>query len=222
MSNVIFPHLYGLAFDVKKTLATGTTIQSAWSLRHETRLSRGPDPINKFSLHYRILDDKGARDSLNTLEAFFRARAGAYDSFLLKLSDVQGGTVSTVNGQTLISDGSGNCPFIRPLGSTGSTETVFELAGVNGNPGSAPVVKMGGTPLTTSPAQYTISGPGVALSGVSYPGMVAEISATITGSITADFTWYYRMRFEQDETEFDMFHYLLWEAQEVKLMETGQ
>jgi hypothetical protein len=218
MSNVKFPHLYGLAFDVKKTVDTGTVIQPTWSLRRETRINRDPDPISNFSLHYVILDDGLARNSLNQLEAFFRARKGAYDSFLLSLDDVTKSTHGTVTGQSLTPDGSGYAPFLRTIYST-DVETVFELAGVNGNPGTPPVVKMSGTPLTTSPSQYTIHGPGVAGTGVTYPGMVAEITASITGPITADFTWYYRVRFEQDEAEFEMFHYLLWEAQEIKLTE---
>jgi hypothetical protein len=218
MSNVKFPHLYGLAFDVKKTVSTGTVIQPAWSLGKETRLRRGPDPLSKFSLHYVILDDGLARDSLNQLEAFFRARSGSYDSFLLSLDDVTNATHGTRTAQSLTPDGSGYTPFVRTIHGS-DVETVFELAGVNGNPGSAPVVKMSGTPLTTSPAQYTIHGPGVAGTGVTYPGMVAEITASITGPITADFTWYYRVRFDQDDTEFEMFHNLLWEAQEIKLTE---
>jgi hypothetical protein len=217
MSVAVFPHLYGLAFDVKRTTSTGTTVQAAYSLGKETRLRRGPDPLNKFSLHYIILDDNVARNSLNTLDAFFRARSGAFDSFLLKLDDVSGKSISAITGQSLTPDGSGYTPFVRPI--AGGTETIFELAGVNGNPGSAPVVKMSGTPLTTSPSQYSIHGPGVAGTGVTYPGMVAEITASITGPITADFSWYYRVRFDQDETEYEMFHYLLYEAQEIKLTE---
>jgi hypothetical protein len=219
MSNVQFPHIHGVSWEMKKTLVTGTTIQSAYALGHETRISRGPDPLSKFTLAYTILDDGLAHDSLNKLEAFFRDRRGAFDDFLLSVDDVTKTTHGTVTGQALTASGAGNAPFVRSIGTSGSFETIFELAGVNGNPGSAPVVKMSGTPLTLSPVQYAIAGPGVAVSGTTYPGMVAEISASITGPITSDFTWYYRVRFEQDEQELDLFHYLLWKAQEVSLIE---
>jgi hypothetical protein len=219
MSIAVFPHLYGLAFDVKRTTSTGTVVQPSWSLRKETRLRRDPNPINKFSLHYVILDDGLARNSLNKLDGFFRSRTGGFDSFLLDLDDVSGSTSGTIIGQSLTPDGSGFAPFVRSIDT--ATETIFELAGVNGNPGSAPVVKMSGTPLTTSPSQYTIHGPGVAGTGVTYPGMVAEITASITGPITANFSWYYRVKFDQDETEYEMFHYLLYGAQEIKLTEVG-
>jgi hypothetical protein len=219
MSAILFPHITkGLAFDVKPKQIGGTTKQSAWALGKETRISRGPDLLNGWTLHYRKLEDGLTYDSLNQLKAFFHDRAADYDSFLLKLDDVSKATHSTVTGQPLTVT-SGYAPFVINIGTTTSLETIFELAGVNGNPGTPPVLHMAGTGVLTPGTDYTIQGPGVAISGTTYPGLVAIITHGITGAVTADFTWYYRVRFEQNEQEYEMFHYLLYEAQEVRLIE---
>lgn len=218
MSNLLFPHLYGLSWDMKEGLVGSTNVQEAQAPGFETRLANGPDVLSRFALQYVVLDDGLKYDSLNKFAAFFRARRGKFDSFLLSLNDVTKTTHGTLAAQVLTPEAGGYTPIVRALGTSGEVERIFELAGVNGNPGAAPVLKMGGVALTPG-TDYTIQGPGVAVSGKTYPGLVAVISHAITGTVTIDGSWYYRVRFEQDAQEFSMFHYLLWNAEEVKLTE---
>jgi uncharacterized protein DUF2460 len=308
VANILFPTLKGLTWDIKKIPEDATLIQTAANLGYETRVSLTPDPIWHFECKYAVLRQnvQGAvTDELKVLEGFFTARKGDFQSFLLNLSTLTQNTKdSSVTGQTLIPDSNGVAPFVlTPLGltytppinnvydvaDTNVLETIFELAGVNGNPGTPPVLKMGSTTLiqtgpttysgtipSSSPYQVTISNwisdlanvkaNGVSLtltsgspasgqyavaSGVytfnsaqagqtlsiaysrqgdysiegigynsgnySYPGLVAVITTTITGTITADFSWYYRVRFEQNKQEFLLFSYMLWETQEVQM-----
>jgi hypothetical protein len=216
MSRLVFPHLYGLAWEMTKHRLPSTLKQGAFTPGYSTRLQRGPDPIFSFDLEYKVLDDGLAHDSLNILEGWHNDRGGNFDSFLLKLSDVVSGAVSTITGQVITPDSGGCAPIVRAIGTSGSAENIYELAGVNGNPGTAPVLHMSGSVLNAG-TDYTIQGPGYSGSGYSYPGLVAVISKTITGTVTADFTWYYRVLFAEDEMELQMFLYKLWTLKKVTL-----
>ncbi len=101
-------------------------------------------------------------------------------------------------------------------------ENIYELAGVNGNPGSAPVVKLNGTLLVPT-TDYTFHGPGYASGNITYPGLVVVITHSLgspVGVVTADFTWYYRMRFLQSELDVDWFFFLASKAKQIEMVQT--
>lgn len=228
----MFPNrtaLPGLSWEMKTRDEFFNLTQKAAAPGYRTSVNLGPDPIIHFELTYDWLRQAGSQagtpstDELWTLRALFRNMKGDFDSFLLYAPDVTENTADgQITGQALTPDSNN----IAPLIVTRSTdnENIYEAAGVNGNPlvtgASAPVIKKDGTPLTLT-TDYTIQGPGFAVGNTTYPGLAIVFVASTTGhTITADFTWYYRVKFEQGDQEYDKFLALLYDAQTVKLEQT--
>lgn len=224
MSNAVFPKLPGLSWEMKTKDEFFNLIQSAAAPGFETRLSLGPDPLVHFDLIYNWLRQPGSQadgpaqsDELMTIRGFHRARRADFDSFLLYAPDVtENASDGTVTGQVLTSDANHIAPLVITRG--GFDENIYEAAGVNGNPGVAPVIKRAGTPIVAG-TDYNIVGPGFALAGVTYPGLAVQFLTSDVG-ITADFSWYYRVRFAQGMQEYDKFLALLYSAQTVQVVTT--
>ena len=220
MSTDLFPTLPGANWEVKMKDEFATLIQKAAAPGFETRLLLGPDPLIHFELDYNFLRQKSydaTSDEPYVLRGFFRARHGDFESFLLSLpvltENLDDGAVA---GQALTPDANHIAPLV--ITREGYDENIYEVGGVNGNPGSAPVVYNGGVSLTAG-TDYNIVGPGYALDGVTYPGLAVQFLIDPTGfTMTADFSWYYRVRFEQSDQEFDKFLALLYSAQKVQLV----
>jgi hypothetical protein len=153
------------------------------------------------------------------LRSFFRAHNGGFKSFLLSLPDLtENPADGTVIAQPLTPDANNIAPLVVSRAS--DDETIFEAAGVTGNPGTAPVIKKDGAALAIG-TDYNIVGPGFQLAGVTYPGLAIQFLTSTAGhAMTADFSWYYRVRFEQSEQEFDKFLQFLYSAQRVQLVTT--
>lgn len=228
MSNIVFPTLKGLGWDLKIKDEFFSLSQKGTTPGFETRVLLGPDPIIHFDLTYSYLRQKtysstpgyqNSTDEIATLRGFFRARNGDFDSFLvslpaLSLNPADGATT----GQVLTPDSNNVAPLVVIRETY--TENIYEAFGINGNPGTAPVVKKNGTPLV-SVTDYNFVGPGFALAGVTYPGLAIQfITATAGQTMTVDFNWYYRVRFEQSDQEFDLFLALLYSAQKVQFITT--
>lgn len=58
--------------------------------------------------------------------------------------------------------------------------------------------------------QYNLIGPGVAVNGYSYLGLVLQWDAEPTAPITAMFPFYFRVRFETDGLDFEQFLRTMW------------
>jgi hypothetical protein len=229
MSNVVFPTLKGLTWGLKFRDEFFTLMQASTAPGFETRVLLGPDPIIHFELVYNYLRQKSyttsfgiyqnSSDEIAILRGFFRARNGDFDSFLLSLPTItQNNADGTITGQTLTPDANNIAPLVV-IRETYS-ESIYEAFGVNSNPGTAPVVKKDGTPLLSG-TDYNFVGPGFSLAGVTYPGLAVQfITATGGHVMTADFSWYYRVRFEQGNQEFELFLALLYSAQKVQLVTT--
>lgn len=233
MSNVLFPALPGISWEVKLSDEFSNLIQKAAAPGFETRLSLGPDPLIHFELDFTFLRQPGAggaatygtaTDELNTLRGFFRARNADFDSFLIFMPLLtENAADGSVTGQALTPDANNIAPLaITEAGSY--NENIYEAAGVNGDPlptgTAAPVIRKDGTPLTIT-TDYNIVGPGFALSGVTYPGLAIQFLASTSGHVmTADFSWLYRVRFEQSKQEFDKFLALLYSANKVQMVTT--
>jgi hypothetical protein len=230
MSNVLFPKLPGLHWELKLSDEFRNLKQEAAAPGYETRLSLGSDPLIHFELNYDFLRQPGSQadklgspaEELMNLRGFFRAQQGTFGSFLLYAPDVtENNADGVITGQVLTPDSNNIAPLI--VTRAGFNENIYEAAGVNGDPlgvGAAPVIKKDGTPLTLT-TDYSFHGPGYAVGNTTYPGLAVVFVASTTGHvITADFTWFYRVRFEQDTQEFQKFLALLYEAQQVQLVVT--
>ncbi len=221
MSSAVFPQLRGLQWNVGRQPIFDTLTYGS-SSGYEVRVSKYPDPKWLYKLEYNHLRNGYSNvDDLNTLLGFFLARQGSYDSFLVNLADLTlNAADGTTTGQSLTVDGNNFAPLVHSLGSSGVTETIYELHGV-------PVIKGNGStiPLTghnVNPASghwsYWDASATRTYGGTSYPGVVIAFGSTPAAPVTADFSWYQRMRFEKDNAEFEAFMYQLYELQEVDLI----
>jgi uncharacterized protein (TIGR02217 family) len=214
VSNVLFPKIRGLAWDIVKTPTFNTEIQESLAGR-EVRVQNFQNPIWEFTLHYEyLLNDPRFRDDteatpLETLVGFFLARGGQFDDFLLNESDLTNRLEdSTYSGQP-VGTGNGvntNFQLLRNVG--GFMEAVQNPAN------QTALVYVGGSPKVQGP-DYTIAN-----------GLVTFTTAPANGAaITADFTFLHRVRFHtgtsrsgKEGIEFSNFYYQLYECKDVQLI----
>jgi uncharacterized protein (TIGR02217 family) len=218
MSNLLFPKIRGLGWSITKNPTFSTEIQSSLAGR-EVRVQNFQNPIWEFTLAYEyLLNDPRSRDEneqtpLETLIGFFLARGGQFDDFLLNESDLtQRFEDSAYSGQ--------------PVGTGDGTTKNFQLVRNFGgfleacqNPANqAASIYDNGTLQATN--TYTISS-----------GLVQFNNAPANGhSITADFTFLHRVRFDagtsrgnsasstREGIEFSNFYFNLYECKEVQLI----
>jgi hypothetical protein len=152
------------------------------------------------------------------LLGFFLARKGAYDSFLLDLSQLTNnpGDAVVTNQNINLAPPNYASSLVRTLGGSGYDEVVYELSGTpvvrgNGNPLTANIDYRLYTPVQTASGQLNAN-------GITYSGWAVQALAPIAPPITTDLGFYYRVRFAQDEQEFNLFSQMLYEAQEIKLV----
>lgn len=190
MSNILFPQLPGLRWEMTTADEFHTLVQEAANPDYETALLLGPDPTIHFELEYSFLRQPGAQggyggaDELNTLRGFFRARSGDFDSFLLSAPQItENPADGAIAGQALAPDANNVAPLI--VTRAGYMENIYEAAGVNGNPSAAPVIRKDGTVLApTTPATYTGTVPSSAPYSVTVPNWASD-SANVTVGGTA-------------------------------------
>ena len=200
----IFPALPGLGWSVSKAPRFATRTQKAISGR-ELRIVDQVNPIWTFTLTYEILrDNHDARgpggvgagfDELRTLAGFFLQQQGAFTPFLFD-------------------DPTDDSVLAQPIGSGNSSATVFQL-----------VRNFGGfsEPIAAPNVVSAIYFNGVLQSASGYTvdpttGLVTFAAPPPSGqAITADFTYYFRVRFADDTAEFENFMYQLWSLKQIKL-----
>jgi uncharacterized protein (TIGR02217 family) len=221
MSNILFPKIRGLSWEVVKNPTLSTEIQSSLAGR-EVRIQNFQNPIWEFTLIYEyLLNDPKFRDDtgstpLEQLIGFFMARGGQFDDFLLNESDLTQRLEDSVFSGQPIGTGDGvtvNFQIVRNFG--GFLEACQNPAN------QAARVYVNGTPKVQG-TDYTIS-----------LGLVTFTSAPALGAaITADFTFLHRVRFDlgtsrgnassssgtREGIEFSNFYYNLYECKEVQLI----
>lgn len=205
----VFPSLPGLAWSVSKTPSLATRVQRSVSGR-ELRLNDQPTPIWDWTLTYSLLRDQwdvrggtgpgSGYDELRTLMGFFLQQQGAYQPFLF-----DDPTDDRVVGQYL---GTGNSStatwqLVRTMGASlaggGFSEPILA-------PNTVSNVYLNG--IVQSPSNYSVnSGNGELTFDTPPTGQV----------ITADFTYYFRVRFSADTAAFENFMWQLWQAKQIKL-----
>jgi hypothetical protein len=211
MSNAIYPaKVRGLTYSVTKTPEFSTVVQRAVSAA-EIRIPNWQNPIWHWDLIYDYLwDDPGniapglTQTDLRTLMGFYMSRQGMFDSFLY--SDPNDNTVTTDDQtlQVVVSGGTSYVPIQRAMGPIGAQfyEDVTDLDG--------PIQIFDNAVLQAPVINYNIIGPGVALDGFSFEGLVAQWVGTPTGPITANFGFFFRVKFDTDKVDFEEFVNKLW------------
>jgi uncharacterized protein (TIGR02217 family) len=196
MSNLIFPTLPGLAWNVSVAPTFTTAVKTAVSGK-EQRTSYQAYPLWKISLSYEFLRDGNRGTDLDTLAAFFLTMKGQWDSFLFTMPSDN--TVTAMNFGT--GDGSNRYFQISRAISGGgfaSAEPVMNL------PGTGTQIYVNGT-LKTLTTDYLLSA-----------GLVTFGTAPANGaSLTWSGSFYYRCRFLQDTAEFLKFMQDLWELKKI-------
>ena len=200
----IFPALPGLGWSVTKAPRFQTRIQRAVTGR-ELRILDQPYPVWTWTLTYSLLRDKhdtrgagglgAGYDELHTLAGFFLQQQGAFAPFLF-----DDPTDDRVASQT--------------IGTGDSSMAAFQL-----------VRTMNGfnEPIVAPNVVSTIYFNGIRQAAATY-GVDAETGrVTFTNPppagqlVTADFTYYFRVRFADDTAEFENFMYQLWQLKQIKL-----
>jgi uncharacterized protein (TIGR02217 family) len=221
MSNLQFPAIRGLGWDIKKVPTFNTEVQQALSGR-EVRLQNFPNPIWEFTLHYEyLLNDAKTRDdngntALETLVGFFLARGGQFDDFLLNESDLTGRREdSDYQGQLCMNTVTGT--YVGD----GNTKTFQILRNIGGfleyvqNPANqAASVYVGGA-LKVVSTDYAIGN-----------GIINFVVAPGNGvAVTADYIFLQRVRFDvgssrssKEGIELNNFYYNLYECSEIQLI----
>lgn len=195
MSEAVLPTLPGLEWNVKKSPMFRTKIQSAVSGK-ELRSSFMAYPLWKFRLSYSVLRSAAEFAELQTLLGFFLQRRGSFDTFLYTDPDdnsVTDHSFGTGNGTTA------GFQLLRTLG--GFAEPVQNLNGT-------PTIKVAGITKTVV-NHYNIGSTGIVTftaGNIPTSGQVL----TWTGS------FYIRVRFLQDEAEFNQFLYQLFDLKKLE------
>ena len=215
MSNILFPKIRGLAWNIVRTPTFSTEIQESLAGR-EVRLQNFQNPIWEFSLTYDyLLNDPRTRDEneqtpLETLVGFFLARGGQFDDFLLNESDLTGRLEDSVYSGQPIGTGDGVSRTFQIVRNIGGF-----LEAVQSPMNQTATVYVTGRAPQVQGTDYTISN-----------GMVSFAVAPSGGAgITADFIMLQRVRFHtgssrsgKEGIEFSNFYFNLYECKEVQLI----
>jgi len=199
----IFPALPGLGWSVTKSARFATRIQRAVNGR-ELRALDQPNPIWSWTLTYPLLRDRWDTrgpglgtpyDELRTLAGFFLQQQGAFQPFLFD-------------------DPSDHAATAQFLGTGDSSATAYQLVRTMGGfaepitaPNTVSAIYFDG--LLQSPAGYSLD---------AATGLVTFTTSPPAGeAVTADFTYWFRVRFSDDTAEFENFMLQLWQARQIKL-----
>jgi uncharacterized protein (TIGR02217 family) len=189
MSNAIFPTFPGLSWGITKAPEWSTSIQQAVSGK-EVRMANRQRPIWRFSLSYELLRGASAYNEYQRLVAFYNARQGAFDSFLL-------------------ADDSDKTAIAQPIGTGDGVKKAFRLVHaidtytepVGYAP--APTFYVNGIQNT----QFTCDGETVTFT---FPPAVGAV-------VTWSGLFYYRVRFEKDTMEFEQFMKDFWQLKRCEM-----
>jgi len=211
MSNLVYPgDLRGLTWTRIKTAENSTGLQRS-SSADETRIANYLNPIWHWILMYSVLYDRPGQlipgysvPDYRYLQGFFLARQGMFDDFLfLDPSDysigpaiLTGGGPNPLAQLQVVNDGAGNyySPIQRNFGGL-FYEDVTDLA--------TGITVFANEALQANPADYTILGPGLAIPGASFSGLYLKWTTAPATPVTAQFNFYFRVRFESDTQDFE-------------------
>jgi uncharacterized protein (TIGR02217 family) len=196
MSSAIFPALPGLEYPVVRTPMGGKTLIQTSVSGKENRAALWTAPRWRWTLSFNFLRDLIDANDFRALVGFYLARQGSYDSFLFN-------------------DVDDNQAAAQPIGAGDGATTQFQLVRTLGGftepvlaPNSVATVYLNGTPAAGS--TWSANPGGGVLTFTTAPGAGV--------AITADFTFYWPVRFMADEYDFAKFMNLLWEQKKLDLI----
>lgn len=192
MSNEVYPVLPGLTFGTERKYAFKTEVQEAMS-GAEVRQSWRAYPVRSWALRYEFLRQNLSRTEWSQLVGFFMRHKGRLDDFLFE-------------------DPNDNTAVNESLGTGNGTKTQFQLIRrIDGfiepiySPKAIQQARVNGTPT----GAYTLN---------SASGVITFSSAPPNGHpVAADFTYYWRCRFEDDTLSLREFVRKFFEAQRIGL-----
>lgn len=206
MSDVLFPELPGLDWDLTKTPMFNTKIMQSVNGR-ELRASYQAVPKYQISMSFAFLRESKGRKELQQLEGFFLERRGSFDSFLFKMPE----------------DNEFQCTFIGD-----GVQTSFQLykqINTTQIPLQHTQAEQSEDPLMWSEnaSKLMWSDPDNQMwllqFGITTNGLLQMPIPLAAGeSITITGTYYYRCRFADDEQQYTNFMSKLWKAGKVEMV----
>lgn len=200
MSAQVFPSFTavpGANIKITRDVQWDTIVQEAISGK-ETRVARRQNPRRSFALTYNFLRSSTTWTELQTIEGFFNGRQGMYDSFLWNDPEDRSSSAYTI-------------------GFGDSTTTSFQMYRNWGGfiepvtaPNAVSRLTVGSTIITST--QYSFTTWGSTLPGV----VTLSTFAPPTGQALAlDYTYYWPVRFTDDNMSFDRIVNLIWDGKKV-------
>lgn len=196
MSDLVYPTLSGLTWNVKKVPEFNTIVHTSTSLK-EFRIALAAYPLWSFSLTYeRLLEATDYKDLLT----FFLHHKASYESWLF--NDASDNTVT--NNAFATGDGTTTTFQITRTISGATTSFTEPIQNINNT--VSPIIRVDSSVI--SPAYYSINSLGVITFNAGHIPASGKL-IDWTGS------FYYRCRFLQDMSEFNKFMKNLWENKKV-------
>jgi hypothetical protein len=220
MTLPVFPsNVRGLAYPVDKTSEFNTVAQKAPNLI-ETTVAQTYNPVWNWELTYEFLfDNLGNLLSGETytdyriLQGFMLACGGKALPFLYEDPTDNAVGPALISGSPnpqaqlqLIAGGSPTV-YYSPIQRNFGGQFFEDVTDLNGL-----IAVYANGVLKTLGTDYTIVGPGLALPGFSFMGLVIQWNAMPTGPINAQFNFYFRARFAEDKQGFSQFLAQFWTA----------
>lgn len=206
MSDVLFPELPGLEWDLRKTPVFNTKIMQSINGR-ELRASFQAIPKYEISMSFAFLRESKGRQELQRLESFFLERRGSFDSFLFKMPEDHNfectfvGDGATTTFQLYKQAYNLKIPILH-------TESLGKVLMWNANDQTL-MWSTDDQTLMWSNDFYQITNDG---------RVVFNRLLAVGESITISGTFYYRCRFKDDAQEYTHFMAKLWKASKVEMI----
>jgi hypothetical protein len=226
MSNAVFPAaVRGLARTSTKTPEFSTVVQKAPS-GSETRILQRNNPLWTFLLSYEWMKDDPTDipagltyTDLQTLMGFYLARQGQFDDFVYddptdnSVGPAMVGSSPNLQAQLqVVTDGAGNyySPIQRNLGGQFYEDITDLNGGIQVYANGVAKTQAAGN-VCSGGGDYELHGPGLSIPGFSFGGLYLKWCAGApTTPVTAQFNFYFRVRFDMDKLDFDKWLYQLW------------
>ncbi|MDQ9842293.1 DUF2460 domain-containing protein [Acinetobacter baumannii] len=206
MSDVLFPELPGLEWDLTKTPMFNTKIMQSVNGR-ELRASYQAVPKYQISMSFAFLRESKGRNELQQLEGFFLERRGSFDSFLFKMPE------DNEFQCTFVGDGvQTSFQFYKQINTT-----QIPLQHTQAEQSEDPLMwsENASKPMWSDPeSQMWLLQFGITTNGL----LQMPIPLAAGESITISGTYYYRCRFADDEQQYTNFMSKLWKAGKVEMV----
>jgi hypothetical protein len=219
---MIWPaNIQGLAWTVVKTLDAKTLVQPSPG-ENAVRIAQTYNPVWTFTLMYEFLFDAwptalmayAPYTDIRYFMGFILAAQGQLNDILFDdpsddaVGPALSGSPPAANVQAelqLVNDGGSPPVYYSPIQRNMGGLFWEDITDLNGS-----IAVYANGVAKTLGTDYTIVGPGLAIPGYSWLGLVLQWTAQPTGPITATFKFYFRVRLKSDTTDFEQWAQELW------------